>query len=342
MVHDWGDWDLGETMVFEFDTFDSEGNLADPDTAFVAGDFDFRKDGADITVSAGVTYTNVATGRHKVELDDTDADITDDAAYEMFFTAGISEVVDGRGCAGVKIGRFTIGKMQAAANAALVALHLDHLFAVDYDPASKPGTSTALLNELVESDSGVSRFTSNAIEQVWAVTTRLLSAGTNIVLAKGVGVTGFNDPTAAAIADAVWDEAKAGHVAAGSFGEEVQAHSLSSEIPSAADNADAVWDEAKAGHVGAGSFGEEVQAHALSTEISALNNISVADILAATIEGSITLVQALRLILAVGVGKLSGAATTNVKIRDTGDSKDRVDATVDADGNRTAVTLDGS
>jgi hypothetical protein len=34
--------------------------------------------------------------------------------------------------------------------------------------------------------------------------------------------------------------------------------------------ADATWDEAKAGHVTAGSFGEEMQAHALSTEIDAL------------------------------------------------------------------------
>ena len=43
-------------------------------------------------------------------------------------------------------------------------------------------------------------------------------------------IAALNDPTAAAVADAVWDEAKAGHVAAGSFGEEVQAHALSSEI----------------------------------------------------------------------------------------------------------------
>jgi len=103
-------------------------------------------------------------------------------------------------------------------------------------------------------------------------------------------------PSAAAVADAVWDEAKAGHVGAGSFGEEVQAHALSSEIsalnnlsaaevnvevdtaladydaptkaemdagfaalndPTAAAIADAVWDEAAAGHVGAGSFGEQ-------------------------------------------------------------------------------------
>ena len=43
-------------------------------------------------------------------------------------------------------------------------------------------------------------------------------------------IAALNDPTAAAVADAVWDEAKGGHVAAGSFGEEVQAHSLSTEI----------------------------------------------------------------------------------------------------------------
>ena len=48
--------------------------------------------------------------------------------------------------------------------------------------------------------------------------------------------------------------------------------------PTAASVADAVWDEAKSGHVGSGSFGEEVQAHALSTEISALNDLSAADV----------------------------------------------------------------
>jgi hypothetical protein len=53
---------------------------------------------------------------------------------------------------------------ESEANDALVALHLDHLLAVDYDPATPPGTATALLNELVESDAGVSRFTVNALE----------------------------------------------------------------------------------------------------------------------------------------------------------------------------------
>lgn len=94
----------------------------------------------------------------------------------------------------------------------------------------------------------------------------------------------------AAIADAVWDEARAGHVAAGTFGEgvasvqgnvagtvadvvaTVDANVLTIEGVDATDQiaanssggatagaiADAVWDEARADHVAAGSFGEGV------------------------------------------------------------------------------------
>lgn len=53
---------------------------------------------------------------------------------------------------------------------------------------------------------------------VWGFATRILTAGTNIVLAKGTGVTGFNDPTVAEIADGVWDEATAGHATVGTTG----------------------------------------------------------------------------------------------------------------------------
>lgn len=98
---------------------------------------------------------------------------------------------------------------------------------------------------------------------VWGAATRTLSAGTNIVLAKGTGVTGFND-------------------------------------------------------------------------------ISVDDIFNKVVEGSLTFLQWTRLGGAALFGKLSGAATTTVAIRDTADTKDRISATVDADGNRSAVTLDGA
>jgi hypothetical protein len=48
---------------------------------------------------------------------------------------------------------------------ALTDIHLDHLLAADYNPAAKPGVATALFNELVENDGGVSRYTANALEQ---------------------------------------------------------------------------------------------------------------------------------------------------------------------------------
>lgn len=51
--------------------------------------------------------------------------------------------------------------------------------------------------------------------------------------------------------------------------------------------------------------------------------------------------QALRVILAAAAGELSGAATTTVTIRDIADTADRIVATVDASGNRSATTIDG-
>lgn len=61
-----------------------------------------------------------------------------------------------------------------------------------------------------------------------------------------------------------------------------------------------------------------------------------------TLEGSYTAAQVQRLMAAALAGKLSGAPAGPVVIRDIGDSKNRITATVDASGNRTAVTLDGS
>lgn len=58
------------------------------------------------------------------------------------------------------------------------------------------------------------------------------------------------------------------------------------------------------------------------------------------VETSITVRQALRGILSSALAKLSGAATTTVTIRDANDTKNRITATVDSDGNRSAVTLD--
>lgn len=59
------------------------------------------------------------------------------------------------------------------------------------------------------------------------------------------------------------------------------------------------------------------------------------------IEASMTVRQALRLIAAATAGKVSGAAGTTITIRSAvADDKERIIATVDGDGNRTAITYD--
>ncbi len=87
-------------------------------------------------------------------------------------------------------------------------------------------------------------------------------------------IDALNDPTAAAIADQVWDEALADHLGTGSTGEAL--NNAGSGV-SAADIADAVWDEAAADHIAAGSFGEEVQAHATPSEVNVQCDQALAD-----------------------------------------------------------------
>lgn len=57
------------------------------------------------------------------------------------------------------------------------------------------------------------------------------------------------------------------------------------------------------------------------------------------VETGFTLRQALRLMLSALCGQLSGAATTTVTIRDVNNTTNRIVATVDSNGNRSAVTL---
>lgn len=56
-------------------------------------------------------------------------------------------------------------------------------------------------------------------------------------------------------------------------------------------------------------------------------------------DGTTTFREALRILVAVAAGKLSGAGTTSITIRNLADSTNRVVATVDSDGNRSALTI---
>lgn len=135
-------------------------------------------------------------------------------------------------------------------------------------------------------------------------------------------------PAASAIADAVWDEALSGHATSGTTGAALSSASSGgggggldaagvraaiglasanldtqlAALPTAAENADAVWDEA--------------------------------------VDGSTTARESMRLQNSALGGKATGMGTTTAVFRDLADTKARITATVDTDGNRSVVNRD--
>jgi hypothetical protein len=75
-------------------------------------------------------------------------------------------------------------------------------------------TLTAGTNIVLAKGTGITGFNDIAATDVWAAATRTLSSGANIVLAKGTGLTGLNDITS----QSVWDVATSTITAVGSIG----------------------------------------------------------------------------------------------------------------------------
>lgn len=112
--------------------------------------------------------------------------------------------------------------------------------------------------------------------------------------------------------------------------------------PSAASVADAVLDEAGAGHTGLipTNLDAKISSRAVAGDLMALTGTAVDLILDDPVEGTYTMREALRIMLAVLAGKANGGGTATIVFRDVNDSKDRVEATVDVNGNRSTVILD--
>jgi hypothetical protein len=181
------------------------------------------------------------------------------------------------------------------------------------------------------------KFAANALDAVWSTTTRLLTAGTNIVLAKGTGITGLNDLSAAQV-NAEADTALADAGVTTTVTSRIDA-AISTRLASgsytAPDNASIAAIKGKTDNLPA------APAAVGDVPTAAANAAALLDG-AAGVESGMTVRQALRLFGAALLGKASGLATSTVKFRDTNDTKDRISAQVDADGNRYSVTLDPS
>ena len=74
--------------------------------------------------------------------------------------------------------------------------------------------------------------------------------------------------------------------------------------------------------------------------ISGATGTAGASVLDETLETGVTVKTGLRRILAAVAGRSSGSPSGPVKFRNAGDTRDRVAATVDSSGNRTAIAFD--
>jgi len=278
---------------------------------------------ADLTGNIdGAVSVASALGSGSVNADALAADAVSEiwSAGTRTLTAG-TNIVLAKGTGITGFNDLSAAQVESEVNDALVALHLDHLLATDYDPASKPGVATALLNELVENDGGVSRFTTNALEQgpggggsgSFPGTADEWTALKTILGVPNAGTTP-EDPTAGVL-DTIRDDT----------------NELQTDWANGG-RLDLLLDAVLAD---TGTDGVVLSSSTLNAIADALLDR------AAGVEANRTPRQALRLILAAAAGKSSGAGTGTMTYRDTNDTVNRIVATA-TDGNRTAVTLNAS
>ena len=181
--------------------------------------------------------------------------------------------------------------------------------------------ATALPGAYVSGSAG--NIIGNMVANTWNAGTRTLTAGTNIVLAKNTGITGFNDITA----QSVWDILASAVSVTGSMGLQLKTNidaTISSRLatsgytvpPTAATVSSTVWGDQVASYSNTGSFGYRLLRSDSTTHSGdvyvqgngSANNHNRVDSDAHAIDGDHTAATNLKNLLPVA-GKLAGTVT---------------------------------
>lgn len=240
------------------------GGRAEVNTTHLAGTSQTGRDiGASVLLSPGTGTGQVNLSSGKVPATLAAADVSGNLPTNVIQISGDGTAADnaeaffdGTGYAGtnnVIPTVTTVGTVNALANNSVTAAALasdavteiqNGLSTLD---AAGIRTAVGLASANLDTQLGDLPTAAENATAVWGAGTRLLTAGTNIVLAKGTGVTGFNDLDAAGVRTAIG-------IASANLDSQL------GDIPTAAENADAVWDEAIGDHDDAGSTGEALAA----------------------------------------------------------------------------------
>jgi hypothetical protein len=218
-------------------------------------DFDNIKAATGATTLTNITVPTVTTltghtpqtADHTAAIAAIDTDVNTVLSRIGSPTVSLAADLDDVDTAIAALNNLSAAQVNSEMDAAIETYHLDHLLAAAYDPASKPGNASGLLNVLVENDGGVPRFTANALEQ---------------------GPSGGGGLTLEDIADAVWDEAIAGHLDSGSTGAALNAAGGSGDP----------WETSLPGAYGSGTAGFIIGTNLNATVGSRASQTSVDDV----------------------------------------------------------------
>jgi hypothetical protein len=312
-----GDFPTGKTIYFYFDTFAGSTGAPITISGLATSDIKVYKNGSttERSSTAGFTLLDTdgidfdgITGIHGFSIDTSDN--TDSGFYAAGndYTVVVSTITVDSQTMSFIAGSFSIDNRQLlrpTTASRTLDVSASGEAGIDWANIGSPTTAVNLSGTTVKTATDVETDTAD-------IQTRLPAALVGGKIDSNVGTISNNAITTASINDGAITNAKV------------------------ADDVDVNVKTVTAGAITASAIATDaIDADALAAD-------AVDEILDEVIEGTITLRQALRLALAALVGKASGLETTTAVFRDTTDAKDRITATVDADGNRSAVTLDAS
>lgn len=250
------------------------------------------------------------------------------------------------------LGETALAALNAEVDTALSDIHLDYVFATAYDPTSKPGDAAGLLNVLMENDGGVPRYTANALEQIAATSVDVGSIGGRTV--SPVTQAGGNGTTTLVLAATeppgteAWVGRRIHFPASGEIGI-VSAYDGSTKTVTFDPVLDVTLSTAGGleyedyGSTASGLTAADVWTYGTRVLTDKVGFKLASDGLDSVVaESGVNFRQAQSVIFAAAAGLVAGAETTSMTISAAGSGNSgtgRIAATVDADGNRSAVTL---
>lgn len=330
-----GDFDASTVIYGKFTTYNPSTGA--PATLAGTPALSVYKDNSTTQSTSGVTLTvdfDSVTGLNHFAID-TSADGSFYAAGSFFDIVITTGTVNSVSAVGSVVGAFTLRK-NSALKPTTAGRTLDVSSGgeagVDWANVGSPTTTLNLSGTTIKTATDVETDTAD-------IQSRLPAALVSGRIDASVGAMAANTLTASALAADAVTEIQSGLSTLDAAGVRsavgLASANLDTQLSTINGNVDSLE-----GRIGGTINIDAAGALTVGSITTAAQGVLSDAVWDEAVDGAVTARQSVRLANSAMGGKASGLGTTNAKYRDLADTKDRIDATVDSDGNRTAVTRD--